>query len=138
MCMQSADRFPVLILAAGLLLASCVEEIVPSKRGSREPEDPTSSFVNQVWVVRESASLAPGQQYVFLSEGTLLITSPSGTPALGSWTYKGGELTMVEEGLPYKVDILKLTPHEFKIRINNPGEPVEMRLVPADRPAVQN
>ena len=38
--------------------------------------------------------------------------------------------TMAEEGVPYKVDVLKLSKDEFRIRSNNPGEPVEITLVP--------
>jgi hypothetical protein len=84
-----------------------------------------------VWRVSESSSVAPGTLYVFLSEGTLIITSPNSKPALGRWKYEGGALTMVEEGVPYKVDVLKLSKEEFRIRSNNPGEPVEITLVPA-------
>ncbi len=41
---------------------------------------------------------------------------------------------MVEEGIPYKADVLKLSKNEFRIRSNNPGEPVEITLVAADVP----
>ena len=41
-------------------------------------------------------------------------------------------MTLVEEGIPYKVDILRLSRDEFRIRSNNPGEPVEIRFVPAE------
>ena len=41
---------------------------------------------------------------------------------------------MVEESIPYKVEILKLSPAEFTIRIHSPGEPLEITFVPADRP----
>jgi hypothetical protein len=84
-----------------------------------------------VWQVGSSSSVAPGTLYVFLSEGTLLITSPTSKPLLGTWQYEGGELTMVEAGLPYQVDILQLDASAFRIRSKNPGEPVEMTLVPA-------
>jgi hypothetical protein len=79
-------------------------------------------------------NVAPGTLYVFLSEGTLLITSPNSKPALGTWKYEGGALTMVEEGIPYKVDILRLSKDEFRIRSNNPGQPVEITLVPGRLP----
>lgn len=38
---------------------------------------------------------------------------------------------MVEEGIHYKVDVLKFSKDEFRISSNNPGEPVEITLVPA-------
>ena len=37
----------------------------------------------------------------------------------------------VEEGIPHKTDILRLSAAEFKIRSNNPGQPVETTFVPA-------
>jgi hypothetical protein len=117
------------VTAAILLLSSCFE------RRAGDTADSAASFVNKVWRVSESASVAPGTLYVFLSEGTLVITSPNSEPALGTWKYEGGRLTMVEDGVPYKVDVLKLSQDEFKIRSNNPGEPVEISLVPAGVPS---
>jgi hypothetical protein len=93
-----------------------------------------AGFVNKVWQVSASAGVAPGTLYVFLSEGTLLITSPHSKAALGAWKYEGGTLTMIEDGIPYKTDILYLSASEFKIRSNNPGQPVETTLVPAASP----
>lgn len=91
-------------------------------------------FVNKVWSVRASTSVAPGTLYVFLADGTLLITTPTGTPALGTWTHGGGVFTMIEEGIPYNVDILSLSRDELRIRSHNPGAPVELTLVPAETP----
>jgi hypothetical protein len=112
------------VVAASLLLFSC------SERHSGETADSAVSFVNRVWRVSNSSSVAPGTLYVFLSEGTLVITSPNSKPALGRWKYEDGAFTMVEEGVPYKVDVLKLSKDEFRIRSNNPGEPVDITLVP--------
>jgi hypothetical protein len=117
--------------AASLLLFSCSERPPSTERRSGETTDAAVSFVDKVWRVSESSGVAAGTLYVFLSEGTLVITSPNSKPALERWKYEGGALTMVEEGIPYKVDILKLTKDEFRIRSNNPGEPVEVTLVPA-------
>lgn len=89
------------------------------------------SFVNRVWQVAESKDVEPGQLYVFLSESTLVMASPHGKPAFGSWSYDGTSLRMIEEGIPYDVDIVSLTADEFRIRSHNPGGTVEMRLVPA-------
>ena len=77
--------------------------------------------------------MASGQLYVFLSEGTLVIASAGGTPAFGRWSRTGEGLTMVEEGRSYPTDIVSLTADEFRIRSHNPGQPVDIRLVPADR-----
>ena len=122
-------------VAACLLLSSCSERPAPAKPGSGEKADSAVSFVNKVWRVSESSGVAPGTLYVFLSEGTLVITSPNSKPALGRWKYEDKALTMVEEGIPYKIDVLKLSKHQFRIRSNNPGEPVNITLVPAEVPS---
>ncbi len=92
-----------------------------------------ASFVNRVWVVAESKQVAPGELRAFLSEGTLVMASPHGTPALGAWSYHDGNLTITEEGREYKVDILELNENAFQIRMHSPGEPVDIRFVPADQ-----
>jgi hypothetical protein len=91
-----------------------------------------TAFVNKVWQVSESPDVAAGTLYVFLSEGTLVVASPNGKPALGTWKYEGDAFTLIEEGISYKVDVLKLTKDEFRIRSNNPGKPVEIALVAAE------
>ncbi len=96
-------------------------------------EEPVT-FVNKVWTVAESTGMSPDQLAVFLSEGTLVFASTHGTPALGTWKYDGGSLTMIEEGLPYKVDILELSNNEFRIRSYNPGGFIETRFVLAEGP----
>ena len=121
-------------IAAALLLSGCSERSVPTESRSDEMRNSAVSFVNRVWRVGTSSSVAPGTLYVFLAEGTLVITSPNGKPALGTWKYESGALTMVEEGIPYKVDVLQLSKDEFKIRSHNPGKPVEITLVSADAP----
>ena len=74
--------------------------------------------------------------YAFLSDGTLVVASPQGKPSLGTWKYENGKLTMVEEGIPYDVDVLKLEADRFAIRSHNPGEPVDIEMVPAPSPPV--
>lgn len=113
-------------------MLGCSEPETKQERDlTAQPKEP-ASFVNRVWRVAESSSVSPGQMYVFLSEGTLVVASPNGKPTLGTWNGKGDALTMVEEGIPYKVDILGLTKTEFRIKSHNPGESVEIRLVPAE------
>lgn len=91
-----------------------------------------ATISNRVWVVSGSSSVAAGTMYTFLADGTLLITSPWSTPALGQWRQNGEELVMVEEGLEYRVEVLGLTNREFRVRIRNPGTPVEITFVPAE------
>ncbi len=89
------------------------------------------SFVDKVWKVKQSATVEPGTTYAFLSGGTLVIDSPNGTPLRGQWTFENGALTMIEEGQAYPTDVLRLDEGEFHIRSHNPGEPVDIQLVPA-------
>ena len=114
-----------------LLVSACAD-----RTGSAEPRQAETitrpSFINKVWRVSESSAVARGTLYVFLSDGTLLITSEHSKPALGTWQHAGGVLTMVEESIPYKVDILNLSVGEFRIRSHNPGGAVEIRMVPGD------
>jgi hypothetical protein len=100
-----------------------------TNRHTQQPAKPKASFINRVWKVNKSNSIAPGHLYIFLSDGTLVITSPQSKPTFGSWKSSDGSLTMIEESVPYKVEILKLSDSEFQIRINNPGEPVEIEFV---------
>ena len=94
------------------------------------------SFVNRVWSVAESAQIATGETRVFLSDGTMLMTGPNSTPALGKWRVEGGALTITEEGQDYPVDVLELTADVFRIRIRGPGQPVDIRFAPAEQPAI--
>jgi len=94
---------------------------------------PSDDFRNVVWTVDSSSSGAPGTLYVFLSEGTLIITRAGDKPMTGKWTQASGELTMTEEGISYRVEILKQTPGEFHIRSHNPGTPVDIYLKRANQ-----
>jgi hypothetical protein len=121
-------RLAALALAVGL--AGCAGGPTPSDVSTAAIERPPT-FVNRVWKVGASASVPPGMLYVFLEDGTLVMAGPGGKPAFGSWRRDNGTLVMIEESIPYKVDILELTNDTFRIRSHNPGEPVEITLLPA-------
>jgi hypothetical protein len=128
------------VLSAVLLLAGCsqpppappseVASAVPTEAAVAETSAP--SFINRVWKVAPSSDIPPGALYVFLEEGTLVIASAGNKPSFGSWKFENRALTMVEEGISYPTDILKLTDTEFHLRSHNPGEPVVIRLVRAE------
>ena len=102
-----------------------------------EPAAPAvPEFVGKVWEVKSSSAVEPGTQYSFLADGTLVIASKNGPPGYGKWTYENGALTMIEEGISYPTDILKLDAGTFEIRSHNPGEPVNIVLVPAANSAL--
>ena len=125
---------PLGMMMLALSLASCSRAPPPARP---EPALPASaspmSFVDTVWRVRASSTVAPGTLYVFLSEGTLVIASEGNKPLLGTWHYENGQLTMVEESIPYRIEVLSLTGDEFRIRSHNPGEPVDITLIRADQ-----
>ena len=127
--MSRVAGFAFTILIA---LASCAPSASPPPTTSRAT-DPVG-FVNRVWKVSKSNAVTTGQLYVFLSEGTLVLASEHGTPRLGVWRYESDGLTMVEDGISYPTDIVSLTANELILRSHNPGEPVEITLVPADVP----
>jgi len=129
------------VVQRGFVVSALVVALASCSRGSPQPTQaaatpPPTSFVNKVWRVESSSSGSDtGALYVFLSDGTLLISSTHGTPSVGNWKEDTGGLTIVEEGLPYKVNVLKLSADEFRIMINNPGSAVEIGFAPADKPA---
>lgn len=84
-----------------------------------------------MWEVSLSTGVAPGTLYAFLSDGTLVITSPNSKAAFGAWTYENGQLTMIKEAQAYKTDILTLTHDELRLKSHNPGGSIEMVLTPA-------
>jgi len=128
------------IAATVLVLYGCsAPESSPPDSSTTTAGAAAPSFVNKVWVVVESKDVAPGELRVFLSDGTLVMTSPHATPAFGKWRYTDEELTITEESLDYRVEILELTESSFRIRILSPGEPIEILFAPADRkPTVGN
>ena len=63
------------------------------------------------------------------------MASPHSTPAFGQWASAAGRLTITEEGRDYPADILALDEDAFRIRINGPGEPVEILFAPAPQVA---
>lgn len=121
-------------IAVLLLAAACSRE-PETAPAAAVPATPAASvkpgFINKVWEVSVSTGVAPGTLYAFLSDGTLVITSPNTKAAFGAWTYANGALTMIEESQEYKVDILKLSPEELRFKSHNPGGSVEILLVPA-------
>ena len=89
------------------------------------------AFAGKVWRVQSSSAGDPGSTYAFAADGTLVIDSPNGTPMQGQWRYEDGKLTIVEEGIAYPTDIVKLDAKAFQMRSHNPGGTVDITLVPA-------
>lgn len=124
-----------LALTIAVILSGCSERSAPPEKRPQVTAEGAAGFINIVWKVSESPSVAPGMLYVFLSDGTLVVASPHGKPALGTWRNVGGILTMVEEGIPYQVDVLNVSHDQFRIRSHNPGKPADITFVPAEKPS---
>lgn len=129
-------------MAALLVLSGCSSREssqagLASAASAMQASVTPDSFINRVWEVSESDQVARGSLRVFLSDGTLVMASSHATPALGTWRYQDGHLTITEEGQQYKVDILSLSRNTFRIRIHSPGEPVVIRFAPAAQHALQ-
>ncbi|MDR6235512.1 hypothetical protein [Pseudomonas oryzihabitans] len=120
----------VAVLAIGAL---CVVAglIGYGKSGGDKTTSAQESFVNKVWQIKTSNGIEPGMLYVFLSDGTLVMASPSSQPSLGRWARTEKGLNLIEEGITYPTEILSLKRDEFRIRSLNPGDPVELQLTPA-------
>lgn len=123
-------RVVVLVIGALCVVAGLIGYGKGSggKQGSAQ-----EGFVNKVWQIKTSNSIEPGMLYVFLSDGTLVMASPSSQPSLGRWTRTEKGLNLIEEGITYPTEILSLSRDEFRIRSLNPGDPVELQLAPAAR-----
>ena len=104
-----------------------------------QPADAAAApgFVDRTWVVEASSAVAEGTTYRFNGDGRLEITGPDGgAPMAGEWrALDGTRIEMTEEGIAYNVDILEQTEARLRLRSHNPGEPVEITLVPAAAPA---
>jgi hypothetical protein len=131
------DARTVAVLAVSLLAVSCGRAPppeptpAPAPAAKPAPAKDAASFVNRVWEVVESPQVAKGSLRVFLPDGRLVMSDPSSTPVFGSWRQVDGKLTITEEGIDYPVDIVELSDSAFRIRILNPGEPVEILFAPA-------
>ncbi|MGC1174001.1 hypothetical protein [Polaromonas sp.] len=121
-------------IVAILVLAACSREADTAAAAyvpTAQPSNVKPGFINKVWEVSVSTGVEPGMLYAFLSDGTLVMTSPHSKAAFGAWTYKNGVLTMIEGSQEYKTDILKLSHEELRLKSNHPGGSVEILLVPA-------
>jgi len=121
----------LLVLASGCARSAAPPDHAAAPTVAAAPAVPVT-FVNRTWLVGDSSTVQPGGVYTFLADGTLVLTSPHGTPALGAWKRDASGLTLIEEGRPYAVDILRLDADAFWIRMHNPGPPVTLRLAAAD------
>jgi len=94
-------------------------------------------LVNTVWRVT-SANRAPGTLFVFLSNGTLMMTSCVEVYRLATWRAETADrLTIVEDiAVQYTADIQALSQNNLRLRLNLRSEQVDLTLEAAKAPFV--
>lgn len=117
----------------------------PEQSATPAPPAGAAAFAGKVWKVSASSTVDVGTTYAFRPDGQLVISSPTGTPLYGKWTYaegalsqgvlsqgvlSQGTLSMIEEGITYPVDIIKLDANTFQIRMHTPAGTTDITLVP--------
>lgn len=113
----------------------------PAIRGTPAPPtltDPLAGpLVNTAWRVT-SANRAPGTLFVFLSNGTLVMTSCVEVYRLATWRAETADrLTIVEDTtVQYTADIQALSQDSVSLRLNLRSEQVDLTLEAAQAPFV--
>jgi hypothetical protein len=94
-------------------------------------------LVNTVWRVT-SANRAPGTLFVFLSNGTLMMTSCVEVYRLATWRAETPDrLTIVEDiAVQYTADIQAISRNNLSLRLNLRSEQVDLTLEAAKGPFV--
>ena len=103
-----------------------------------QTESPTARLVNKVWKVTAPAGRARGSFYIFLSDGTLVMTSCVETYRLATWrSDAAGRIAIAEdEAVRYEAEILELQDRQARLRLGLRNEDVELSLQTADAPYV--
>lgn len=89
------------------------------------------AFANKAWRVVAPSDVPAGAIYVFLSDNTLLITSPAGTTQLGRWLMSGQELVMIQEGMSHRTEVVETTADRLVLRQRRQSGALDLVFVPA-------
>ena len=139
-----AATFGTVVLAA--LFAGCTpsQDTVQRSNPVNAPAPPIAAtdlaggpLVNTIWRVT-SANRAPGTLFVFLSNGTLMMTSCVEVYRLATWQAETTDrLTIVEDiAVQYTADIQALNQNHLSLRLNLKTEQVDLTLEAAKAPFV--
>lgn len=93
---------------------------------------------NKVWLVSQPTDRAPGSMYIFLSDGTLMMTSCVETYRLATWRSEGqGRLLVTEDpGTSYQVNVLEVAERDLRLRFELRNDTFELTLRAAEVPFV--
>jgi len=125
-------------------LASCSQRQdpieSPAQTGAAAPSPSTteSRLTNKAWLITAPAGRAPGSLYVFLADGTLMMTSCVETYRLATWQLQGDDRLVVTEDptTRYVVRVIDVGERELRLRLELVGENVDLELRAADAPIV--
>ncbi len=94
--------------------------------------------MNTVWRVTAPTSRAPGSFYIFLADGTLVMTSCVETYRLATWQRADEDtLTIIEDrATQYDADVAQPNDRELRLRLKLVSETVDLTLMRAAVPYV--
>ena len=112
-------------------------EVAATARDDRAAS-PASRLVNRVWRVHAPVDRAPGSFYIFLSDGTLVMTSCVETYRLATWSAQTERrMTIVEDQVVrYDAEIQDSTEQRLRLRLHLRDHEVDLTLEPAAVPYV--
>jgi hypothetical protein len=101
-------------------------------------ESRPTGLVNTVWRVTSPPDRAPGSFYLFLSNGTLVMTSCVETYRLATWQAEdGGRIAISEDQtVRYDAEFTAMSDRQARLQLNLKSERVALTLEQADAPYV--
>jgi len=95
-------------------------------------------LMSTVWRITSPAGRPLGSFYLFLPNGTLVMTSCVETYRLATWRAEGTDKLAIAEDptVSYTADILALSEDGLSLRLNLRSEQVELTFEPAQAPFV--
>lgn len=141
----SLSRQAVAMTIIGLLATSS-SQAKTGQAGKPAPSPPTATqtkssaarWVNKVWRVTAPTDRAPGSFYIFLSDGTLVMTSCVETYRLATWRAESdGRIRIAEDKITrYHAEIRQVSDRQLSLRLDLKNEQVALTLEAADVPYV--
>ena len=127
------------------LIAGCAPPQETTPTSTNTPGLPATAsglaagpLVSTVWRITNPAGRPLGSFYLFLPNGTLVMTSCVETYRLATWRAEETDrLTIAEDPtVSYTADILALREDSLRLRLNLRSEQVELAFEPAQAPFV--
>jgi hypothetical protein len=115
-------------------LAACA----PTPTPQPTVDAPLPSFTNRVWRITSPAGRALGSFYLFLTDGTLVMTSCVETYRLATWRLDAPDrVTIVEDPITsYGAEVRRADEQRLELRLHLKSETVDLGLEPATTPFV--